>query len=282
MRFLQEAYELNHLMALRPVLFWLVFCCTSLFALSNDNPSAPNLPEFGILSDREAWLGWKFGYEWDMVMSKRIKVKSQKISQGEEEEKGRTLGMLDRFDRYRTQKNFGVLTFNMSDRVELYGKLGLMQLTLAATFTDSVRLKIKTKNAFTWGIGGRVILIYWKEVVMGVNAWYQHAGLGVNQLSQNGAMIPPQRAHVNYDEWQIGIGFSREIGMFCPYAGLAYAALFGSLRHLEQYSSIEIKNRQPFILLLGVGITAKKAIAFNVESRLIGEKAVTVTGQFRF
>ena len=231
--------------------------------------------------ERPGW-GGSLAMSGDMVMSKRIKVKNEKTSQGEEEEKDQKSGKPDHFDRYRTQKNFGILTFNMSDRVELYGKLGLMQLTLAATFTDSVRLKVKTQNAFTWGIGGRVILIYWKEVVMGVNAWYQHAGLGVNNLSQNGETIPTQRARVNYDEWQIGIGFSREIGMFCPYAGLAYAALFSSLRHLERYPSVKIKNRQPFILLLGVGITAEKAVAFNVESRLIGERAVTVTGQFRF
>ncbi|MEM7175703.1 MAG: hypothetical protein AAF443_07245 [Chlamydiota bacterium] len=203
-------------------------------------------------------------------MSKRVKVKD------------REPGMPDRFDRYKTQKNFGVITFNMSDRVELYGKLGVMQLTLAATANDFVRLKAQAQNTFTWGVGGRVVLIYWKEVVMGVNAWYQHAKPGVSHFSQNGEAISPKRAYVDYDEWQVSIGFSRIIGMFCPYAGLAYAALFSSLCQSEWFPPIKIKNRQPFILLLGVGVTAEKAVAFNVESRLIGEKAITVTGQLRF
>ena len=124
---------------------------------------------------------------------------------------------------------------------------------------------------------------------MGVNALYQNASLNIDSLSVNQKPLPSKEAGISYKEWQVGLSFSREIGIFVPYIGLAYASMDSILRDLPITSIIKPKlesqtigNREPFILYLGVGLTKGQMFAINIESRLIGEQAISFFANLRF
>lgn len=251
--------------------------CTPLFALYNGNPSLPDMPEVGIWISNDDWWGIKLGYEWDNVFEKRVKVKERSSS------------VRERLDRYSTRKNEGVLTFNVSDRFEFYGKLGVMKLGLSQRPTNTVKLDYRTDNQFLWGAGGRIILVYWEEMVLGVNALYSGSFMHINEINENSVPRKTSGARFKYCEWQIGMSVSREVGMFNPYVGLAYSSFNSSLYNIPNdpnfYMKIadeDLEMRDPFVLLIGVGLTKGKNVSVNLESRLIGEKAISLNGNVRF
>jgi len=86
-----------------------------------------------------------------------------------------------------------------------------------------------------------------------------------------------------------GMSFAREMGRFIPYIGLAYASMQSCLRNLPSRPAFsfnpqdeELGNRDPFIFLLGVGMTSGYALSLNLETRMIGERALTVSADLRF
>lgn len=257
---------------------WIFLLLTpALFALYNGNPSLPNMPEEGIWSSNDAWWGIKLGYEWDRTFDKKVKVD------------GRESSIRERFDTYKSLKNQGTLTFNASDRFELYGKLGVMKIDLAQRPTDTVLMEYQTNSQFMWGVGGRIILVYWDEMVMGFNALYSGSFMRIDRIFQNGGSRRTSGARFKYAEWQLGVSFSREIGLFIPYVGLAYASMHSNLYNVPndpnfsfQVADEDIKTGQPFLLLIGVGLTKIRGVSFNLESRMIGERAITLNGNIRF
>ena len=124
---------------------------------------------------------------------------------------------------------------------------------------------------------------------MGVNALYQRASLNIDSLTINQKPLPPKGTNISYNEWQVGLSFSREIGIFVPYIGLAYSSMDSRLNHLPSASVFTpklenqtIDNREPFILCLGVGLTKGQVFAINIESRIIGEQAIAFFADLRF
>lgn len=258
-------------------IIFLIFFSFPLFALYNGNPAEPAMPELGIWISADDWWGIKLGYQWDQTYEKRIKVE-ERIS-----------SVRERFDQYFTRKSEGLLIFNVSDRFEFYGKLGVMKLDLSQRPTNEVKIDYHTDNQFLWGVGGRVILVYWDEVVMGVNALYSGSFMRISEIIENGSSRRTSGARFKYSEWQIGISFSREIGIFNPYMGLAYSSFNSRLYNIPDdpkfpgtIANEDLEMRDPFIILLGLGLNKGKNISVNLESRFIGEKAISLTGILRF
>jgi len=132
------------------VLCFLLFT-TPLCALYNGNPSLPDMPERGLWAAGDDWWGIKIGYEVDSTFSKRVKIK-ERIS-----------SVKDLFDQYTSYKQLGVFTFNIIDRFEIYGLLGAMKLKIAQRPIQNTRLEYETDNQMIWGIGGRIVLVYWED-----------------------------------------------------------------------------------------------------------------------
>ncbi|NGX50673.1 MAG: hypothetical protein K1060chlam2_00522 [Chlamydiae bacterium] len=260
--------------------FWIaafLFCSSPLLALYNGNPSLPDMPELGLWISNDDWWGFKVGYEWDDTFEKRVKVVDRVSSRN------------DRYDGFHAMKNIGTLTFNVIDRFEFYTFLGAMKIDLSQRPVRGTRLEYQTKRQMAWGLGGRIILVYWEKVVMGVNALYTGSHLTIDRILDNGIPRRSSGARLKYYEWQVGISFSREIGPLIPYLGIAYASMRSNLYNVPldasfpfQIADEDLKNREPFILILGTGLTKGQFVSFNLESRLVGEKALTLSGHIRF
>src|SRR3990167_5104572 len=230
------------------------FISTSLHALYNGNPSFPTMPEQGIWSPDEQWWGIKLGYQGDCVWSKHLKFHKGAGSDGEF------------FGTLRTMKNEGMLTYNIIDRLEFFGSVGSMEAKLTAQPAGRMKIKYKTDTDLVWGIGGRVILFHSKKIVMGVNAKYATSCLSINQAILNGIEQKKGKGHFTYYEWQLGVGFSREIKRIIPYLGLAYSSMRGYFHHTLFISKNEIAEaKEHLILFLGEGITNGLILDLNLE-----------------
>ena len=256
-----------------------------LFALHNGNSSQPDMPELGLFISNDEWWGIKLGYQWDGTFEKRVKIEDSQTILIE----GKGKKIKDLFDQYQAYKNFGVLTFNVIDRFEVYGELGTMKAKLSARPLPAMQVQYETDSYLAWGAGGRIVLLYWEEMIMGVSALYNGSVLHVDRIIQNGAALQAKGLRMSYHEWQVGVSFSREVGIFIPYIGLAYASMRTCLRQLPFNLKVSfntkdqtLKNREPFIFFLGVGLTKGHIFAFNLEVRMVAEKAVTLFGDLRF
>lgn len=253
-----------------------LFFSLPLFALYNGNPSQPDMPEIGLWISNDDWWGIKLGYEWDDTFEKRVKIDDRESS------------VNDRIDTFCAMKNIGTVTFNVIDRFEVYGLLGAIKLDLAQRPTRTSRLQYQTDSQLMWGVGGRIILVYWEEMIMGVNALYCGSHLTVDRIFENGVPRNADGARFKYYEWQLGVSFSREIGPLIPYIGLAYASMRSNLYNIPNPAGFfhvadeDLKNREPFILLLGLGLTKGRFVSLNLESRLVGEKSLSLSGCVRF
>ncbi len=240
----------------------------ALVGITNDNPAAPNLPEFGFVSSRESIVTWKMGYSWENVFNKRIEITGVKEA-------------VDpppcwRQARLAFQYHLALAALTLSDRVELYTAAGVMKLNVAASFVDET----KTPWTFTGGIGGRALLIYWERAMMGVHARYQRARLGFEGSGgeEKGAGL----THFTYNEWEVGLSVTGEIKWLYPYVGLAYYKEQSRLHVSAIPHTLKVKNKEPFVFLIGLSFSAEKGGAFTVEGRCLGEQAIAVTGNIRF
>ena len=256
-----------------------------IYGIYNGNPSEPDMPELGIHISNENWWGIKVGYLLDHTFWKKVDFSDPQTV----EALGIEQLINDISASCQFQKNSAVLTFNIIDRVELFTHLGSMNMTFKSFLKDSTSVLYKAKDQFFWGVGGRIILVYWAEVVMGVNALYQNSLLNSDSLSVNQKPLSSKGPSFRYKEWQLGISFSREVGMCIPYVGLAYASMDSSLHNLPKAPIMKhnlanqtIGNSEPFILYLGVGLTNGQLFAINIESRLIGEQAISFFANLRF
>ncbi len=147
--------------------------------------------------------------------------------------------------------NQGVLTLNWIDRVEVFASLGGMEGRFKG---------METKKGLTWGVGSQVLLLYWNRFLMGVNAKFQMASL----------------QDFKYREWQIAPAIGCEWKYIRPYLGVAYHSVDLKIGRIKS------NHHNPFILYFGVGLTPGKIIALNLEGRVIGEAAFSLSINFRF
>src|ERR1700722_4500759 len=120
-------------------LFLLSFLCGPIgaFALYNGNSSLPMMPESGAFIPREAWVGVKVGYEFDFVYDRRLRMQGQHLDHCNK-----------KVHKYDSLSNFGVLTLNFSDRVEIFSTLGVMSCELSHTTFANAKITYRTDNVF--------------------------------------------------------------------------------------------------------------------------------------
>ena len=255
----------------------IVLCLfSSLYGLYNGNPSFPELPEKGLWIREDAWYGFKVGYQGDYVFDRRMEVENKQSS------------IRKRVEELQFFKNQGELVFNILNRFECYAGLGGMKAKLCQDPVKGVRLDVHTSTGFSIEAGARVMMITWKELVLGADGKYLYSNLPVDRFKQNG-LERKSGGDLHYDEWQVGVGLSRRFGFFIPYAGVSYAVAHAELRNIpsdDRFSftpeSEDLENRDKFNLLIGAGISTWNTLVFNLELRIIGEIALGGSLDFRF
>jgi hypothetical protein len=245
-------------------------------ALYNGNPALPMLPEQGVFLGKNSWIGLKAGYEWDFVDERNLQLK------------GNSQGLHRKVRSFDAMGNFGVATFGMADRVEMYGVFGSYSTHTTYRPVSDNEVKFTTDGQFAWEIGGRVILAYWGDLQLGIDAKYFSYSPSIDRLTVNGEHVHESGAGFHYNEWQVGAGVSYRFRYVVPYAGMKYSNVRSKYYHLNAIDEIfprkhfTLENRYPIGFFLGCGVSLERALDFNAEFRFLDELAVTVAADLRF
>ena len=250
--------------------FLFFFSPLFLFALYQGNPALPELPEDGILISKEAWLGIKVGYQGDRLFYQKFRPKER----GE--------GPKTRVEGYCATAGQGVLTFNINDRLEFYGSVGSMRQKITLQQRNRLLLKCETDDHFLWGGGMRLILFHWQDTVLGVDVKYAQSQGAIQWLTREGINIPASGDHIKYHEWQAGVGFAYEIDFLIPYATIKYdhsrfTLQGGGFFPLEK----AFRNEYTVGISLGCSFSRERLFVIDLEARLINERALSFTMNFR-
>ncbi len=236
------------------------------FALYNGNPSLPMMPERGVWISKDAWAGLKIGGLVDWVYDCPL------------EGHGRD---------YHSLGEWGVLTLNFSDRVELYTTLGTLSCSWHQSHEGS-SIFYKTNSEFAWGVGGRAILAYWGELQLSLNAAYEQASPSLSQLRVDGQSYSISGGSVHFNPWQIGAGISYRWGWLVPYIGVDYLNLTLEAEELRSLAFLIPKERsffsapQPWGVFFGFGVGPPVGVNLNLEARILSEYAGSVSADFKF
>lgn len=244
-----------------------LFYAQSAYALYSANPSSPMMPEQGLFFS-QAWLSIKGGYAFDDVFNRKLEM------QNPPEDVKRDI------KKYLSRAQFGVVTIDLGDRIEIYGGLGSMWTKFSQKESDDATLNFSTQTRFAWTVGGRLLLAYWKDVQFGLNASCLRYSAPLESIEED--------ARMHYREWQVGAGVSYHFWWLYPYIGVKFANVWAhyfdldSLHSFFPSESFKLKNRKECGLVLGCGIAHERALAVNVEGRFFDETAFTVSADIKF
>lgn len=248
----------------------------SAIALYNGNPSLPMMPEHGAFISKEDWYGLKIGYLFDDVYDRKVNLAGQHM--GDAHKKVR---------KYKALSNFGVITFNGNDRIEIFGLLGTMSSHLTQVPFKDTTITYHIKPQFTWGVGGRAIIAYWGELQFAANAAYLKSDPHLSSVKVNGISYSTKHSQIDYTQWQIGLGFSYRLHAFIPYFGVDYSDFREKYKHLDALKFVipskqtTFKNSYMFGLFFGLGFVVN-AFQVNFETRCINENGVSAHADFKF
>ena len=257
--------------------FLLLLIPINAIALYDGNPSLPMMPEHGFFISKEDWLGLKIGYLFDYVYDRKLHLDG--IDQGLSRKK---------VQKYESLSNFGSITANFNDRVEVFGLLGVMSSELSQKPFSNTKITYHSNNQFAWGVGGRAIVAYWGDLQFCVNAQYVKSNPHVSSLKVNGNSYSTHHTDIDYTQWQIGIGISYRFNWVIPYVGVDYSDFREKIAHLKSIkfvipsAQVTFKNSEMFGIFLGFGFAAPLGFQVNMEARFINENALSLSMDFKF
>ena len=255
---------------------FVIFIFSSLSALYQGNPTLCEMPEEGIFLSPDCPIGFKFGGRFDYVLKKELVLDNlspvnPKLS-----------------NAFSYQSYVSTITMNIIDRVEMYFSLGSMDANFLYRPNPGTYVDFDLGNHFMWIGGGRVILLFWNDSVMGVDAKYMSSSPPCEAILQNG--IPRDAGgSFHYNEWQIGITLSYTIKSLIPYIGFAYSSSSASLHGVPNNKSTDapilsevFQTKGHAALVAGTSVSKDKILDVNMELRTIGEKAFATSVNLRF
>lgn len=252
------------------IVFFLFFA--NLHALYLGNPYSPaSIPE-GFFIAEDAFMTVKAGYQVDFVYDRRLKSYA---------------GANARVDQFQAQLSQGVLTFDMLERIEIYGSVGSIEAIFShRPKPGQFRREYQTNYKVTWGVGGRIIIYEWTNGCISLEGGFQWGNPHIKWDALNGSAFTTD-AVMRYREWQTGIGVSYQVDIFIPYAAFKFSdvnAKVVSLRpDLElKRSHFKMRNRDHFGLVFGCTLSPGKYFDVTIESRVIDEQAITLAGNIQF
>jgi hypothetical protein len=190
-------------------------------------------------------------------------------------------------DQFQSQWNQGVITCSIADRVDFYGSAGSMQAFFShRPPSGGAQREYQTGYKTTWGFGARAIVYEWGDCSIGMEGGYQWAKPHLRWNSLSGTSFTTS-ASLHYQEWQVGIGISRQVEMFIPYGAFKYSNVHAKVVPLRSdlelgSNSFQMTNRDHFGLVFGCTFTTGKFFDLTVESRFLDEQAITLAGDLRF
>ncbi|NGX50671.1 MAG: Major outer membrane porin [Chlamydiae bacterium] len=245
----------------------------SVFALYMGNPALPGMVDEGFLFCKENWFAVKVGYQRDWVFDRDMKAVSK---------------VTGRMDEFELISDRGVLTFNLFNRVELYGSAGAARIFASHRPMKTIRDEYESSDQFMWGIGGRGLFATWGKGSFGIDLAYERTYPTIKWMTINGVPVTPRRgSKITYHEWQVGVGAAYQIAIFFPYIAVKYSNASARFKHLpvgffKAGRHFNAKNRRKFGMALGTTLSTGSRFSASVEARVIDENSLTLAAEIKF
>ncbi len=185
------------------------------------------------------------------------------------------------------RSNLGIVTITLKKHADFYGFAGGSMLCLDKTINSSSHL--------SWGGGVKLSLFHFHEWTFGGDVKYFNTKPSLQQLLLGklpAALVTPFA--LRYEEWQGAFLVSYAATFFSPYLGFSY--LFATLTPDPDLGLLKIpgiddfvdfrsragENRHKWGMVVGISLLSNQKAALNLESRLFGQNAYSVSGEVRF
>jgi opacity protein-like surface antigen len=163
------------------------------------------------------------------------------------------------------------LAYTLEKRAELYCLLGVANGELSIE-SGGVDLSIDTETAFAWGIGATVFLYEFDNGIrLGVDGNFRNTAPSLDEVDVD----------LEYSEWQIALGVSKQIDQFVPYGGIKYSDVKAELT-IPGVGSEDTGSDNIFGIFVGCDFLANENISVGIEGRFIDETALAIRGMYRF
>ncbi len=252
-----------------------LFAFSSLCAMFTGNPSQPGLMKDGIWKKYSSWWSFRVGYFDDWVYKQRFRdeFKLEGVTHT------RTFLELSTYS--------ATVTLNFKDRIDFYGLLGSSRMQLDE--------ELFSKRAFSWGVGGKLILIKHGNFFIGSDIKYFETNqkpkfFVIDHLPYN--IVSNYR--LKYEEVQGSLGIAYRAWVFAPYFNATYihtriepipAVILVQLPDMPEIVDVEMKSiigQKRWGMSMGFTLIdcCKASLAF--EWRVINQNAINVFGELRF
>lgn len=250
---------------MKRVILLILFPLRACLAMYAGNAVAPDMPETGLFAKRVRNIGTRVAYTYDHTVAQPLKFSKP----------GSTKWLTTNQSSLEKQGvSFGA---TLGNQIELYASLGRLAFKPSGVLDHFSLTQARQSSAY-FGGGGKVILVFFGNSTMGIDAKYHGTPSmlynGLNKLSFKGVL----------HNWQLSFTLGREFGWFNPYVGFAFET-FRSKLHQQQAPSdwaINLEEDNPWLCILGVGVAKNKLGYLNIEGRLIGEFALGLRASLSF
>lgn len=256
------------------ILILIIFACKTL-AAPIGNPLNPGIIADGFFISQASWLNFRLGYEGNFVSDSRM---DKKVGSG-------------KVDNFKQDVNSGTLTFNLQNRIDVFGVLGAARIRSDYRFDNlgtQSRIELETNYRLYWAAGGKIILYQWGNTALSVGGRYSKTKPTLSFITQDGAPQDIGSTKISYRDWQIDMGLAHQIDIFIPYLGAKYLNAKSIIRNsaivLAENSQnfMRMKNDDKFGVYVGCTLSNSKYFLLTVEARFVDEEAISVMGELKF
>lgn len=258
------------------IILILIGLSSTIFAAPVYNPYNPEIIAEGFFISPASWINFRLGYEGNFVSDAKME---KQINSG-------------KIDNFKQDVNSGIITLNLQNRMDLYGAVGSARIrsdwrfdTLLGTMS---RIELETNYRLYWAAGAKIILYEWGKTALSIGGRYSKTDPTISFITKDGAPEETADSKIDYQDWQIDMGFAHQIDIFIPYIGGKYLKAKAKLGNAaiiiaeDSQNFMKMKNEDRFGVYVGCTLSNSKHFMLTVEARFIDEDAISVMGDLKF
>jgi len=211
----------------------------------------------------------------------------------------RPTGDITNFDFDTINQTYGKITFGMSNKVNLYAKLGASDVgTVKTRFTDHSTTEVQANYGFLWGVGANGLLLeIYDGIMLGTDVQYNSWQATVDNVVESGKDTIKERGRIRNNEFQAALFATRKFSLgnkdveFSPYIGGRFS--YFNTRTLKTITydtssahyqlSWNHNNKKHFGAILGADLFLPRyCFQLSLEGRFFDETAITTGLSYKY
>lgn len=242
------------------------------------NPAQPVIQRYGVIQSSPSWWNLRAGYLSDFIYRAKFK------------DEFRLPGVTYSSSYIQLSTDAGLITFNIKNVCDFYTILGSSKLQLDH--------EVYTTPEFAWGVGTKFIFFRAGSFRVGADfKYFQTDQKPLYFVSDGYAYNVESDYHLKYSETQVSVGMSYRIPLLSPYLQVSY--LIAKLEPHPYIAAVRmplsadgdtpvdiisksVMGQRRWGLAIGMTIISNCKGSITLESRMLNQNAVNMTGEIRF